>query len=41
MRLLIIRIIHSSLAEVIQVGRCYEQVAVAFNQLLMMGKKVL
>lgn len=39
MRLLIIRIIHSSLAEVLQVGRCYEQVAVAFDQLLVNGKK--
>jgi hypothetical protein len=39
MRLLIIRIIHSSLAEVLQVGRCYEQVAVVFDQLLVNGKK--
>lgn len=39
MRLLIIRIIHSALAEVIQVGRCYEQVAVAFSQMLTHGKK--
>lgn len=39
MRLLIIRIIHSALAEVIQVGRCYEQVAVAFSQMLIYGKK--
>ncbi|WP_339049530.1 hypothetical protein [Rickettsiella endosymbiont of Xylota segnis] len=39
MRLLIIRIIHSSLAEVLQVGRCYEYIAVAFDQLLIYGKK--
>ncbi len=39
MRLLIIRIIHSALAEVLQVGRCYEQVALAFDQLLVNGKK--
>jgi hypothetical protein len=39
MRLLIIRIIHSALAEALQVGRCYEQVAVVFNQLLINGKK--
>lgn len=39
MRLLIIRIIHSSLAEVLQVGRCYEHTAVAFDQLLINGKK--
>ena len=39
MQFLIIRIIHSALAEVIQVGRCYEQVAVAFDQLLISNKK--
>lgn len=33
------RIIHSSLAEVLQIGRCDEQVAVAFNQLLLTEKK--
>lgn len=39
MRLLIMPIIHSALAEVIQVGRCHDQVAVAFNQLLIKGKQ--
>lgn len=38
-RALIIRVIHCSLAEVIKVGRCYEQVAVAFYQLLFSEKK--
>lgn len=38
-RLLVFRIVHSSLAEVLQVGRCDEQVAVAFNQLLFTEKK--
>ncbi|WP_342219500.1 ankyrin repeat domain-containing protein [Rickettsiella endosymbiont of Miltochrista miniata] len=38
-RLLAFRIVHSSLAEVLQVGRCDEQVAVAFNQLLFTEKK--
>ncbi|MEN9450815.1 MAG: hypothetical protein RJA83_1433, partial [Pseudomonadota bacterium] len=38
-RLLVFRIVHSSLAEVLQVGRCDEQVAVALNQLLFTEKK--
>ncbi len=36
---MLIRIVHSSLAEVLQVGRCDEQVAVVFNQLLFTEKK--
>lgn len=39
MRLFTIPIMHSALAEAMQVGRCYEQVALAFNQLLIHGKK--
>src|SRR5436190_3459811 len=38
-RFLIIHIIHSALAEVMQMGRCYEQVAMVFDQLLIKGKK--
>lgn len=36
---IILRIFHASLTEVLQVGRCDEQVAVAFNQFLLTEKK--
>lgn len=36
---IILRIFHSALAESIKVGRCDEQVAVAFNQFLLTEKK--
>lgn len=38
-RVLIMPIIHCALAEVIQVGRSYDQVPLAFDQLLIKGKK--
>lgn len=38
-RVIVFRIMHSSLAEVLQIGRCDEQVAVAFNQLLFTEKR--
>lgn len=37
---IIFRIIHASLAEAFQVGRCDEQVAVAFNQLLFSEEQI-
>jgi len=37
---IIFRIIHASLAEAFQVGRCDEQVAVAFNQFLLSDEKI-
>lgn len=37
---IILRIIHASLAEAFQVGRCDEQVAVAFNEFLLSEQKI-